>query len=91
LADFRVAVMAADGTGRRVLSDAAGADHRFPAWSPDGRYLAYTRTTAGPVIQLFIVNRDFETPRQLTFDDPSTPGGHQNFQPTWGVDPSSPD
>jgi Tol biopolymer transport system component len=79
--------MAADGTGRRVLSDAGGADHRFPAWSPDGRYIVFTRTTSGPVVQIYSVERAFGPLRQLTFDPVGAPGAHQNFQPTWGVDP----
>jgi Tol biopolymer transport system component len=88
--DFHLGVMNADGTGRRVLREAAGVDHRFPAWSPDGRHIVFTRTSAGPVVQLYVVGRDLGTPRQLTFDNPSTPGGHQNYQPTWGPESHQP-
>jgi Tol biopolymer transport system component len=75
----RVAVMAADGSGRRVLSgDVIEADHRFPAWSPDGSYLVFTRSIPGPVVQLFAVDRAFGALRQLTFDSVGAPGSRQN-------------
>jgi TolB protein len=40
--DFDIYVMNADGSGVRNLTDRAG-DDRFPAWTPDGRLLLWTR------------------------------------------------
>jgi Tol biopolymer transport system component len=71
-----------------VLTD-AGANHdavrysRFateadaeqtPAWSPDGRTIAYSRVTDG-LVQIFVRNLDSDNARQLTTD-----GG---FRPFW--------
>lgn len=41
----RIAVMAADGTGLRQLTD-GGADY-YPHWSPDGRWILYTTAGSG--------------------------------------------
>jgi Tol biopolymer transport system component len=39
----RIFAIAADGSGRRELTHPRGASDGLPAWSPDGRLLAFTR------------------------------------------------
>jgi len=48
-ADGHIAIMNADGSGRRLLTggDAGAAADTSPVWSPDGTLLAFWRTSAG--------------------------------------------
>jgi TolB protein len=61
-------LMKPDGTDRRCLIDTAGPDS-FPAWSPDGRWLAFVGGVAG-VGQVFVVRADGTRMRQVT-DSPA--------------------
>jgi Tol biopolymer transport system component len=68
------------GTARPFL----GAEAVNPAWSPDGRRLAYhTRAPVGPGDPLFVAESTGANPRQI-FVNP-TPDGHNHF-PTYSPD-----
>ena len=61
-----VAVIGSPETARLVTGDRDGDplwDHRFPAWSPDGRWLCYS-----DVLDLWIVGADGGPARRLTRD-----------------------
>jgi Tol biopolymer transport system component len=46
VADFEVCVMNADGSDQRQLTDVPGVSY-YPAWSPDGRSIAFQSTRGG--------------------------------------------
>ncbi len=58
--ESEIAVMRADGTGRRTLAAARedGELCLFPAWSSDGKTVAYARTQPGVKAELRTVNAD---------------------------------
>jgi TolB protein len=62
------------------LTDASGAD-RHPAWSPDGKYLAFESQRTG-LAQIFLMDRDGTNQRQLTF------GEVDSHAPAWSPDGS---
>jgi Tol biopolymer transport system component len=68
-----ICVVRSDGTGLRRLA----ADARGPAWSPDGRKIAYTSPSAGGV---WIMSADGSGKRQVT----PAPGGTDWV--TWSPD-----
>jgi Ca2+-binding RTX toxin-like protein len=53
-----------DGTGTHYITD-GGHNDQFPAWSPDGKRIAFERVDAG---ELFIVNVDGTGLTQVTHD-----------------------
>lgn len=63
--DLRV-VPAAGGAARVVVPVTMGVVNN-PAWSPDGRRIAYTLATPTHVPELYVVPAAGGTPRQLTF------------------------
>jgi Tol biopolymer transport system component len=71
----------ADGSNEINLSKSAAFDG-WPAWSPDGKLIAFSSNRAGPANtgQIFVVNPDGSGLRQLT----SGPGGFA--QPSWSWD-----
>jgi TolB protein len=71
----------ADGSNEVNLSKNAAFDG-WPAWSPDGKRVAFSSNRAGPANtgQIFVVNADGSGLRQLT----SGPGGFA--QPSWSWD-----
>jgi Tol biopolymer transport system component len=72
--------MNADGTGKRRLLDADRVDNREPAWSPDGRTIAWIHAT-----ELWLVNADGSAPRPL----PPSPVPEVNDEsPSWSPDGS---
>jgi Tol biopolymer transport system component len=81
-------VIDSDGTGARALTEGATDDD--PAWSPDGRTIAFSRRlpnvrqVAGDGVvafQLMTVPADGGEPRPLTNDD-----GVLDFAPAWSPD-----
>jgi Tol biopolymer transport system component len=91
--DKQIVVMQPDGSGRVLLSDAGRAD-LSPAWSPDGRRIAYTSGEASesdtayeryPDVlrtrRIRLANADGSDKRQLT-DDPAYADGF----PQWSAD-----
>ncbi len=75
-------VMTGDGTNQVQLTTSAG-DDTFPAWSPDGRRIAFGRQLVPGVrssSELFVMNADGTGVTQLT----SIPGS--DTQPTWSPD-----
>jgi tricorn protease len=65
----------------RNLTRTSGAHDRFPAWSPDGRWIAYMSDQSGED-EVWIVPQDGSTPpQQLT-----TGGSAQRYAPEWSPD-----
>jgi TolB protein len=71
----RIHVVAADGSGDRVL--ATGGDASWPAWSRDGRRIAFTSVQRGGI---FVMNADGSGLRRVT-RSPTL-----DVQPTWSPD-----
>jgi tricorn protease len=67
--------------GARNLTRSSGAHDRFPAWSPDGRWIAYMSDQSGED-EVWLVAQDGSTaPQQLT-----TGGSAQRYAPQWSAD-----
>ncbi len=68
--------------GRTVnLTESGGVREIFPAWSPDGRWLAYCSDVTGEY-EIYLMRPDGEgDPRQLTSNSSAW-----KFQPTWSPD-----
>jgi RHS repeat-associated protein len=64
-----------DGTGAIPLTPATY-DSAMPAWSPDGKYIAYASFINGNW-QLFVANADGSNAHQVTL------GAHDSTEPTW--------
>jgi hypothetical protein len=75
----QIYVMRADGSGQTNLSNTAGVHDFLPAWSPDGKRIAFTRTTAKQT-QIFVMNADGSGKRQLTH------GASVPYEPAWSPD-----
>ena len=73
---FLLYVMNADGSGKRLLTRRAGG----PAWSPDGRKIAFDGTTRDGKSELYVINADGSGKRRLT----RTAG--QEIGPAWSPD-----
>jgi len=75
-------VMNADGSGQRRLTGGRNADND-PRWSPDGRWIAFTRGTSctdnGCKLDIWLIRPDGTGARPLTHD-----GG--SAEPTWSPD-----
>jgi TolB protein len=54
-ASSHVAVIDADGSGMRLLTERTVGNHGFPSWSPDGRRIVY-RSTTGDAKGLVVVD-----------------------------------
>jgi len=67
-----------NGTGIRRLT--FGGTGMFPAWSPDGRRIAYSGP-ADPTFAIWIMGADGSDPHQLTF-----PGSSSDLRPAWSPD-----
>jgi Tol biopolymer transport system component len=71
-----LAVMSADGSNVRVLGPGS-----MPAWSPDGRRIAFSRTTADGNSGIFVMNNDGGGVTRLTRNS-----GGLDEQPSWSPD-----
>ena len=67
----------ADGTRRQRLTEApSGVAEYTPAWSPDGRTIAYAHATGAAAPELWLVRPDGRSPRRLT----------SGWSPAWSPD-----
>ena len=69
LADRQVQLVTAalDGSDQRVILQSSSGYHRYPRWSPDGRWIAFQRGD-GVRDDIFLVAASGGEPRQLTHD-----------------------
>lgn len=71
-------LMASDGTGERQLTDPPTAD-RLPAFSPDGRWIAFVRPNRNRDERIYKMRSDGSGVRRLTHG--KRPGGPPSFSP----------
>ena len=74
-------LMQADGSSPTNLTSDKAADD-FPAWSADGRRIAWTRGGPGPEGEIWVMADDGSNAHQVTFDK------FPDLQPTWSPDGS---
>jgi Tol biopolymer transport system component len=72
-------VMNADGSGSRKLTHSAGRNAE-PAWSPDGRKIAFRSTRNGGNREIYVMNADGSNQRNLT-RNPA-----KDVRPSWSPD-----
>lgn len=78
--DSSLFLMNADGTGITQLTNVPGADFE-PAWSPDGRKIAFTSIRDGSK-QIYVIDIDSLVPTRLT----ALVSNVENSQPAWSPD-----
>jgi hypothetical protein len=78
LTGHQIAVINADGSGRRSVTPAEGQSALYPAWSPDGNSIIYRNGWDG---RLWVVNADGTGNRSL---------GIHGDQPSWGMHADTP-
>jgi TolB protein len=85
-----IATIRADGSRLRKLTNEEGIIDVSPAWSPDGRRIAFTSTRSMPpgyqgeprfYSELYVMDADGSHVRQITFSE-----GLTDFQPAWSPD-----
>lgn len=88
--DFaQIAVVNGDGTGRAVVSHDLPFNDSDPAWSPDGRRIAFVSDRDNPERrahisnEVYVMNADGSGERRLTH---AIPGGNGNADPAWSPD-----
>ena len=64
---FQLLTSALDGSGVRTIAQSDAGYHRYPRWSPDGRWIAYQRGD-NVRFDIFVVSATGGEPRQLTQD-----------------------
>jgi YD repeat-containing protein len=63
------------GEKRKVTTPSAGAaGDSYPAWAPDGKTLAFLRSSSRATTDLYLLSLDGGAPRRLTFDSASILG-----------------
>ncbi len=70
----QIFVVKPDGTGKKRLTQ-EGRQNFFPAWSPDGKRLAFTSDRSGS-LQIWVMEADGSNPKGLTTEG-------ENVVPTW--------
>ena len=68
------------GNLTRLVEPADNAHWAYPAWSPDGRWIAVSRWTPGAFYDLLILDTDGQTHEQVTLDRAV------DLAPTWSPD-----
>jgi Tol biopolymer transport system component len=92
-AAFHIAVVNADGTGRRAIDPPRVPlrDDFQPTWSPDGTKIAFVREVPeGPFLdrrEIFVMTADGQDATRLSFRDPAA-GDLAAFEPAWSPDGS---
>jgi Tol biopolymer transport system component/DNA-binding winged helix-turn-helix (wHTH) protein len=69
----------------RPLTDDTSRRKTTPAWSPDGRWIAYTGSRGGPGSDIFVMSPADARSVPVTSGEPATsrPGPPANYRPTW--------
>ena len=71
--DDEIYVMNDDGSRRRRLAHSTQATHRYPRWSPDGKWIAFTKyldkTKSQTTAEVFVMNADGTDPQRLTYNN----------------------
>lgn len=75
--DYDLLVMDADGTNVRKVADLEGNEHYPPAWSPDGRHLAFTAD--GQELEAELMSVDLQSGRVTQLTD----NGTHDLAPDW--------
>ncbi len=78
--DFALWVAKADGTGAARITHLANPWSGSPRWSPDGRQIAFDSYEKGRCWEIWVVNADGRSPRQLTH------GTVDDAVPSWSHD-----
>src|SRR5262245_43609251 len=78
--DYEIYSINPDGTGLTDISNAPGFNDFWPAWSPDGRQIAFVSVPPGGNFDIYVMNADGSGRHRLT-DNPAT----DNF-PSWSPD-----
>jgi len=80
-------IVRTDGTALRNLTNAAGSDN-YPAWSPDGRQLAFSsrRTEGEDWTEIYVITSDGMDTKRLTFNKGGLSGCCEDAAPTWSPD-----
>ena len=79
IGNMEIYSMNPDGSGLDRLTTSAGFDVQ-PAWSPDGKRVAFVSTRHDPNGEIYVMNADGTAVQRLTFDD------HLDEAPTWSKD-----
>ena len=77
--DRQIYVVKPDGTGAEKLTSGEG-NHFFPAWSPDGKKIAFTIEDKARRQHVYVMDADGKNPKPLTKD------GGPNRGPAWSPD-----
>jgi Tol biopolymer transport system component len=80
--DTEIWVMHPDGTGKHQLTHNMHGD-LYPAWSPDGRWLATTSDAPGTAVDIFVVRADGTDERNLTHSDSPDVGAAWSPDQKW--------
>ena len=81
-------VMNADGTHAHALTTGSTPKHQRPAWSPDGKLIAYASGQQGKE-GIWVMHADGSKPTQLTGCKPDDPScAADDWGPTWSPDGS---
>jgi TolB protein len=79
--DFEIFTMNPDGSQLTQLTDNTGSDERYPAWSPDGKQIAFMRSPEGVFNpDIYVMSSDGSNQLRLTY----SPG--VDTSPVWSPD-----
>jgi Tol biopolymer transport system component len=71
-----------DGSEKLQLTFTKGTFPILPAWSPDGKQIAFVPVESGKPLRIFLISADGGSPRAVTS------GESQDSDPTWSLDGS---